>query len=167
MEHHKAFQDYYPPEVAHCFGCGYLNEFGHQIKSHWDGDVSICRFTPRPEHIAIPGYVYGGLIASILDCHGTGTAAAAMYREQGRSMDSKPPLRFVTASLHVDFLKPTPMGVELEARAVVEEVKGRKVIVNEELYAGELLCARGRVVAVVAPDHLYNGCNSSSPNCCA
>ena len=72
-----AFQDYYPEDVAHCFGCGRLNEHGHHIKSYWDGDETVARFVPRPHHTAIPEYVYGGLIASLIDCHGTGTAAAA------------------------------------------------------------------------------------------
>ena len=72
-----AFQDYYPEDVAHCFGCGRLNEHGHHIKSYWDGGETVARFVPRPYHTAIPGYVYGGLIASLIDCHGTGTAAAA------------------------------------------------------------------------------------------
>jgi len=34
---HKAFQDYYPHELSHCYGCGRLNEHGLQIKSYWDG----------------------------------------------------------------------------------------------------------------------------------
>jgi acyl-CoA thioesterase FadM len=98
--------------------------------------------------------VYGGLIASLIDCHGTGSAAAAMYREQGREMDSDPPLRFLTASLHVDYLKPTPMGVPLQVRARVKEIKGRKVIMDEELIADGQVTARGQVVAVLVPPEL-------------
>jgi acyl-coenzyme A thioesterase PaaI-like protein len=147
----KAFQDYYPDDVSHCYGCGKLNEKGHQIKSYWDGDESVAVFTPKPYHTAIPGYVYGGLIASLIDCHGTGTAAAAAYRAEGREMDSEPPLRYVTASLHVDYLRPTPMGVPLELRGTVEEVKGKKVIVSETLSANGEVCAKGRVVAVRMP----------------
>jgi acyl-coenzyme A thioesterase PaaI-like protein len=150
----KAFQDYYPDDVSHCYGCGTLNPHGHQIKSHWDGDESVCRFNPKPYHTAMPGYVYGGLIASLIDCHGTGTAAAAAYKAQGRPMDSDPPLRFVTASLHVDFLKPTPLGVTLEVRGRVKEVKGRKVIVEETLSANGQVCARGQVVAVQMPESM-------------
>ena len=78
----KSFQDYYPDSMAHCYGCGRLNEYGHQIKSYWDGDESVCHFQPKSYHIAIPGYVYGGLLASLIDCHGTGTAAAAAYRAE-------------------------------------------------------------------------------------
>jgi acyl-coenzyme A thioesterase PaaI-like protein len=148
----KAFQDYYPDDVSHCFGCGRLNEKGHQIKSYWDGDETVAVFTPEPYHTAIPGYVYGGLIASLIDCHGTGTAAAAGYRAEGREMSSEPPLRYVTASLHVDYLRPTPMGVPLEVRGRVEEISGKKVVVSETLSANGEVCAKGRVVAVRMPE---------------
>ena len=148
----KAFQDYYPENVAHCFGCGRLNEHGHQIKTFWDGDETVTRFTPEPFHTAIPGYVYGGMIASLIDCHCTGTAAAAMYRAEGRELDTEPAFRFVTASLHVDYLKPTPLNGELVIRGHVKELKGRKVIVEATLYAGEVATARGEVVAVQMPE---------------
>jgi acyl-coenzyme A thioesterase PaaI-like protein len=153
----KAFQDYYPDDLAHCYGCGRLNEYGHQIKSYWDGEETVCTFLPRPYHTAIPGYVYGGLIASLIDCHGTGTAAAAAYRAQGRPMDTQPPLRFVTASLHVDFLRPTPIGVPLQVRGRVKEIKGRKVVVEETLSAEGEICARGEVVAVQLPENMMPG----------
>ena len=147
----KAFQEYYPPELSYCYGCGRLNQHGHQIKSYWDGDETVARFTPKPWHIAIPGYVYGGLLASLIDCHGRGTAAAAAYRAEGREMDTEPPLRFVTASLKVDYLRPTPLGVQLEIRGRVKEVSGRKVIVAATISAGGELCVRGEVVAVQMP----------------
>lgn len=148
----KAFQDHYPDDLSHCFGCGRLNPHGHRIKSFWDGDTSVCTFTPEPFHTAIPGYVYGGLIASLIDCHSTGTAAAAVYRAQGRAMGTEPPLRFVTASLHVDYLRPTPMGAPLEVRGTAVEVKARKVVVEATLSARGEVCAKGRVVAVQMPE---------------
>jgi acyl-coenzyme A thioesterase PaaI-like protein len=147
----KAFQDYYPDELSYCYGCGRLNEHGLQIKSYWDGEETVAVFQPRPYHTAIPGYVYGGLIASLIDCHGTGTAAAAAYRAAGREMETEPPYRYVTAALRVDYLKPTPM-VGLEVRGRVREVKGRKVVVEAEVRAGGELCARGEVVAVQIPE---------------
>lgn len=150
----KAFQDYYPDDLSYCYGCGRLNEHGLQIKSYWDGDESVASFLPREYHIAIPGYVYGGLIASLIDCHGTGTAAAAAYRAQGRELDSDPPLRFITASIQVDYLRPTPLGVPLEIRGKVKEVKGRKVVVSAILSAEGEICARGEVVAVQMPEHM-------------
>ena len=112
----------------------------------------MTRFQPHPEHTAIPGFVYGGLIASLIDCHSTGTAAAAAYRAEQREMDSEPPLRFVTGSLHVDFLKPTPLGPVLELRGRVKELKGRKVVVESEVWVDGVMTARGEVVAVQMPD---------------
>ena len=98
----------------------------------------------------MPGFAYGGLIASLIDCHSTGTAAAAMYRSEGREMDSLPPFRFVTGSLHVDFKKPTPI-VELEIRGRVKEIKGRKVVVETTVSANGVITALGEVVAVQMP----------------
>lgn len=152
-----AFQDHYPDYSSHCYGCGRLNEYGHQIKSYWDGEEAVCHFKPQPYHTAIPGYVYGGLIASLIDCHGTGTAAAAAYRAEGRSMDSQPPLRFLTGSLHVDYLRPTPIDTVLEVRARVKEIKGRKVVVSEELLANGQVCAHGEVIAIQVPEDLLTG----------
>lgn len=151
----KAFQDYYSEQASYCYGCGRLNEHGLQIKSYWEGDETVCVYQPRPYHTAIPGYVYGGLIASLIDCHSTGTAAAAAYRAEGRPMDSLPALRFLTASLHVDYLRPTPLGVPLTVRGKVKEIKGRKVVVECTLSAEGQVCARGEVVAVQAPEHLF------------
>ena len=150
-----AFQDYYPDALSHCYGCGRLNEHGLQLKSYWDGEEAVAHFTPQPYHSgAMPGYIYGGLLASLIDCHATGTAAAAGYRAEGRELGSEPALRYVTASLKVDYLRPTPLGVELEVRARVREIKGRKVIVEAWVQAGGEVCVRGEVVAVRLPEAL-------------
>lgn len=156
MAERRAFQDYYPDDTAHCFGCGRLNPRGHQLKSYWDGDGTVARFTPEPYHTAIPGYVYGGLIASLVDCHGTGTASAAVARRVGIDPEREPYPRFVTASLQVDFLKPTPLGPELEVRGVIEEVSDRKVVSAITVSADGDVCARGRVVAVRMPAHMVH-----------
>ena len=147
----KSFQDYYPDELSHCFGCGRLNVHGHHVRSFWDGDESVARFTPAPHHMAVPGYVYGGLLASLIDCHGTGTAAAAGTRAAGRELGAEPALRYLTASLKVDYLRPTPLGPELELRGRATEVKGRKVVVQIRLLADGVECVRGEVVAVQVP----------------
>ena len=148
----KAFQDCYPQELSHCYGCGSNNSNGHQLKSYWDGDNTIAHFTPEPYHIAIPGYVYGGLLASLIDCHGTGSAAAAAYKAQNREMGSLPPLRIVTASLKVDYKAPTPLGTELTLKGEIVEIKERKVVVDISVFANNTLCATGQVIAVKMPD---------------
>jgi len=152
----KAIQDYYTEDFAHCYGCGKLNEGGLKLKSYWDGNESIARFRPKWYHIAFPGYVYGGLIASLIDCHGTGTAAAAAYKLVGREMGSEPLLRYVTASIRVDFKKPTPIDQELFLVGSVKKITEKKVIVSIELTVNGVLCAQGEVVAVKIPDNFLS-----------
>jgi acyl-coenzyme A thioesterase PaaI-like protein len=152
MDPNPAVQDFYPEDVAHCFGCGKLNPHGHQLKTRWEGEDTVSLFTPEPYHTAIPGYVYGGLIASLLDCHGTGGAAAAMLRREGREIGDGEAPRFVTASLHVDFLRPTPLGPELEVRAKIVEITDRKVVLDETLSAEGVVTAKAKVVAVRMPE---------------
>jgi len=147
----KAFQDYYTEDFSHCYGCGRLNEHGLQIKSFWDGDESVAKFLPNKHHISVPGFVYGGLIASLIDCHCVGAAAAAIYKSEGRSMDTEPALRLVTASLKVDYLAPTPLGKELEIRAKVSEITKKKVIIEAKVIADNKTCAKGYVVSVPMP----------------
>jgi len=150
----KAIQESYDEAAAVCYGCGRLNEHGLHVKSYWDGEEAVCHFKPEPYHTAIPGYVYGGLLASLIDCHSTGTAAAASYAAEGRPPGSDPPLRFVTGSLHVDYLRPTPIDAELEIRAWVKELKGRKVVVQSSLYAKGEETVRGEALCVRMPEHL-------------
>jgi acyl-coenzyme A thioesterase PaaI-like protein len=147
----KAVQDYYPDDIAVCYGCGKLNEHGHQIKSYCDGEETVCRFQPKPYHTAFPGYVYGGLIASLIDCHGTGTAASAKLREQGKPLGSEMLERFVTVSLHVDYVAPTPIDKMLELRGWVKESKGRKMVVSVTLSVEGKVTARGEVISIQMP----------------
>ena len=153
-EHEKAFQDYYPDDYSHCYGCGRLNKKGLQIKSYWDGEESVCRFQPKPYHLSLPGYVYGGLISSLMDCHATGTASAAKYRAEGRKIGTAPALRFVTASLHVDFLAPTPIDANLELRGRVKEINDHKVTVSVILFANNQKCAQGQAITVLMPEDM-------------
>jgi acyl-coenzyme A thioesterase PaaI-like protein len=152
----KAFQDFYPDHLSYCYGCGRLNERGLQIKTYWEtDDTTLTVFRPRPEHMAIPGFVYGGLIASLVDCHCTGTASAAAIRAAGltpQTAASEPRFRFVTAALQVNYLRPTPLGLPLEIRGQVKELKERKVVVSATLVANGEVCARGEVVTVQMPE---------------
>jgi acyl-coenzyme A thioesterase PaaI-like protein len=147
-------QDYYADDFAHCYGCGRHNPAGIHLRSHWEGDEIVARITPRPEYTAFPGLVYGGFLASLVDCHAMATAAAHTERLAGRSVGEQPAPRFVTGSLHVDFLKPTPSGVELVLRARPKEIGRRKVVVEVRLSAGEVETVRGEVVAVAIPDSM-------------
>ena len=144
-------QDLYPDDYAHCYGCGRLNSRGLHVKSEWVEGEGVARFVPEPFHMAFPGFVYGGLIASLVDCHAMATAAAASMVAAGAVPGRDPTPRFVTASLTVDFLRPTPLGPELVLRARPSQVADRKVVLDVSVLVDEAQCARGKVIAVRAP----------------
>ena len=147
----KAFQDYYPDHLSHCYGCGKLNEHGYQIKTFWDGDETLTTFTPKPYHTAVPGYVYGGLLASLIDCHATGSAAGAMYRKENREMGTEPAFRFLTGTLTVKYLKPTPIDCTLQIRGRISSIEGKKVTVKVDVIANGVITVQGEVIAIQVP----------------
>jgi acyl-coenzyme A thioesterase PaaI-like protein len=146
-----AIQDLYPDDFAHCFGCGRNNPNGHQLKSYADGEEVVAHFTPAPHHISLPGFVYGGLLASLADCHAMATAAAAAELAAGRRIGEGSAPRFVTAALRVDYLKPTPLGVELEIRGHVLERSEKKAVVAVTISAAGTATVRVEAVAVRLP----------------
>jgi acyl-coenzyme A thioesterase PaaI-like protein len=150
----KPIQDCYPDEAAVCYGCGRNNPDGLHIETRWNGEEGVCRFTPGPHHTAFPGFVYGGLIASLIDCHSMGTAIAAAYQAAGRDPGTDPEITYVTGSLTVRYLKPTPTGVELVLRSRVTEMQGKKAIVATSVYADDVEYAKGEVVAVRVPSRM-------------
>ena len=83
-----------------------------------------------------------------------GTAAAAVERAAGREIGDGPAPRFVTGSLKVDYLRPTPLGPPLEVRARAVEVGERKVRVAATLSAAGVVTAQGEVVAVRLPESM-------------
>jgi acyl-coenzyme A thioesterase PaaI-like protein len=152
----KAFQDYYPDHLSHCFGCGKLNVHGYQIKTFWDGDETLTTFIPKPYHTAIPGFVYGGLLASLIDCHATGSAAAAVYKKENREMDSEPSFRFLTGSLYIKYLRPTPINCTLQLRGHILEIDGKKVKVEVNVIAQNSITVKGEVIAIQVPENYIN-----------
>lgn len=158
MDTRRAIQDSYPDELAHCYGCGRLNASGLHIRSYVEGSEVVATVVPRADQIAVPGFVYGGLIAAVLDCHCNATAAAAARDAAGGEVK-----RFVTASLKVDFLKPTPTGVPLEARARATSVAGRKVVVSGEVIVEGQVRARAELVAVELPPSMRGHGSPQAP----
>ena len=147
-----AFQDYM--ERNKCWGCGSSNELGLHIKSYWSGDESVCTWMPHKHHMAGPTHILnGGIIATIIDCHSICTAIAAAYREEGRELNTKPFIWYVTASLKIDYIRPTPISEPVTLGARVKEMKGRKSVVICSLYSKGEECTRGEVLAIrVSPD---------------
>ena len=142
-----AIQDTYPEDFSHCFGCGRNNEHGHQIKTFAEDNQAVTEFEPAPYYLGGGQVAYGGVIASIIDCHCAGTAAIAWMRTNGMTVGRDESPRFVTARLEVDYLQPTPIG-PWRITGIAEEVGERKVVVGAELWADGEVTARGRAVMV-------------------
>ena len=135
-----------------CFGCGPANPTGLQIKSYYRDSEGLCTFQPRPEHAAGPPHVLnGGILATVIDCHGVCTAIATAYEAENRPIGSNPPLWYVTGSLTVDYLLPTPIGEAVTLRARVRESQGRKAWVDVEARSADRKVARATVLAVRVP----------------
>ena len=142
----------------HCYGCGKENAAGMQIKSHWDGEVSVCTYQPGPEQCAGPTtVVYGGLIASLIDCHSVGTAMAFFYNREGREVGADPNLWCVTGRLTVNYRKPTPMGQPVELSARIVDSSEKKAVVETTVKSGGEVTAEGETIAVLVPTEWRDG----------
>ncbi|HXG52661.1 MAG TPA: PaaI family thioesterase [candidate division Zixibacteria bacterium] len=142
-----AFQD--QGSVRHCYGCGADNPKGLHVKSYWDGDEAVATWQPQPHHCGgSRDVLYGGIVASLIDCHSLNLAIAAAYRAEGRPIGSAPRIGYVTASMSVSYLRPAPVDRPVELRARIERWEGRKVWVSCTLSAGGTLRATGQVLGV-------------------
>jgi len=146
----KAFQDNW--EHNECWGCGCNNEHGLHIKSYWSEDKSICEWMPSENHKAGPtGYLNGGVIATIIDCHSVSTAIADGYKQESRDLSSEPIIWYVTASMKIDYHKPIPIDRKVRLKAKVTMREGRKLLVVCKLFSGDEKCVSAEVLAVRVP----------------
>lgn len=140
------FQNHMPANV--CFGCGIENQNGLHIRSYWEGEESICVWGSEPRFQGWVKIMNGGVLATIIDCHCMGTAMAAAYREEGRALGSEPYYRYATASIKIDYLKPTSNDRPVMLRAQIVEIEGRKTSLTCQAYSEGVMTARAEVVAV-------------------
>jgi acyl-coenzyme A thioesterase PaaI-like protein len=141
----EAIQDIWPYEGTLCYGCGKNNEHGLQLKSYWDDEETVAVWEPKAHHTAFSGILNGGIIATIIDCHGTGTANATAHKTEGNDGGH---FMYVTSGLSVRFLRPTPIDRPVTLRARVTDINGPKMTVTCSLYSGDDKCATGEVYAV-------------------
>ena len=115
-----------------CFGCGHANDKGLKLRSYPGDGVVTAAFEPWPEHDNGFGFLNGGIIATVLDCH---SGAAVFHRSSLRGMEPAPgaPLLYVTAGLDLRYLRPVPLGQVLELRAAVTAADDDQVTVEAEL----------------------------------
>lgn len=124
----SSIQERLYPDIT-CFGCGHANPKGLHLRSYPRADGSVvAAFTTWPEHDNGFGFVNGGIIATLLDCH-SGAAVFHAANDVGLQRAIGDPLLYVTAGLDVRYLRPTPMGEELRLQArVLEQDEDRMVI---------------------------------------
>lgn len=157
----KALQDVWPN--ATCYGCGPANQHGLHIKSYWMGEEAVCTFHPQPYHNAgFDNVMYGGLVASLCDCHSVWAAIAATYQREGREHGTAPAISYVTGNLNVSFLAPTKLDQPVVLRARIEELGTQKVVIVCDVYSGETKTVEARVVAVrIAADKSVGSAESA------
>ena len=147
-----AFQDRSAEAYTHCYGCGRNNPQGHQLKSYWDipAEQTIAYICPAPHYTGgVPDHLYGGLIASLLDCHGTASAAAFKSHALGIALDGSETLvRCVTASLNIQFIRPVPVNTDLVLTGRLLKIEERKILVSLSLSAHETECATAEMLAI-------------------
>lgn len=115
-----------------CFGCGHANPKGFHLRSYRDDELTVAEFTARPEHDNGFGFLNGGVISTVLDCHG---AAVVMWEAAQREWQAAPgaPVPFITAGFEVRFLRPTPLGPPVRLTAVPVSVNEMQIVVGSEL----------------------------------
>ncbi len=137
-------QDRYAPR-SDCFGCGPANAHGLHIKSRVDGDRVVADWTPAPHHKAFEGYVSGGILGVLFDCHSNWAAVHFLMQAKGLT---KPP-DTVTAQYSVSFLRPTPMGKILHFSSILVEVQGNRATIETTLEAGGTVTATSKGTFVI------------------
>jgi len=146
----QSLQLRYAPE-GRCFGCGPKNADGLRIRSYDAGDGTVVTtWQPRPEHEAFDGYVNGGILGTLIDCHSNWTAIHALMTKSGVSEAPST----VTAEYSVQFLKPTPSNQPLRLIGRAVDVGSDRVSVETTVQVDDQVTARGRAMFVaVRPGH--------------
>lgn len=129
-----------PNPTNPCFGCGGANPHGMQLAFDRDEEKRqiVGRFQLGPEFQGGPGFIHGGIIATILD---EAMGKVCRFSE----------VRAVTAELSVQYLKPIRVGEEIRVEAFEESRKGKQMVHFGEIRnsAGDILAkGRGRFVIV-------------------
>ncbi|WP_157972754.1 MULTISPECIES: PaaI family thioesterase [Haloprofundus] len=138
------------PELT-CYGCGPANPHGHHLHSYLsdDGESLVATVDPDARYNAgAPNVMYGGYVASLLDCHSIWTAMTFAAQAEGIPLDSDPHVAYVTAELRVEYRRPTPLDRPIRLRAWVDGDVGRRMRIRSELGPEGEVTATGTVVAV-------------------
>jgi len=142
----------------YCWGCGADNGDGLQLKSYWDGEVAVANWHPSLEYAAGPRHILnGGIIATLLDCHGVCTAIAHAYKVENRAISTEPEIWCATVSMTVEYLRPTPLEAPVYLRAKVAAEEERTTLVECSLESDGKKRARASVRATRVPAEWRHG----------
>ena len=139
-----SIQETYYPTLT-CFGCGPANDKGLTLRSYEVDGTVRATFVPWPEHDNGGGHLNGGIISTVLDCHGAAAVLLAAHR-QGWKPAPGTGLSFVTAGLDVRFRRPTPLREPLELTAELLSVAEPEMTVVAHVLANGRTCATGTAV---------------------
>ena len=115
-----------------CFGCGPANPRGLQLRSYPGDGCVTATFTPWSEHDNGVGYLNGGIISTVLDCH-SAAAVVLEAHQRGWATSQARVLPYVTAGLDVRFIRPTPLTEPLELLATVTAADEGEMTADVEL----------------------------------
>jgi len=153
-----AIQDTYEQRFKHCWGCGADNPDGIQLKSYptEDGEHCIAKYTPADKYTGgVPNNLFGGIMATLFDCHSTASAAWFNLRNKREELTEDTVIeRYITARIEVDFVKPVPMNTELTVCSTLEELTDRKAIIRTTLEFDGEVGAKAKVIAVKAKKNM-------------
>ena len=153
-----AIQDRYGERFQHCWGCGPKNDLGLHLKTYpsLDGECCISRIKLEKAYTGgVPSNVFGGMIATIFDCHGTASAAWFAHHQKGLELTETTLIgRFITARLEIDYLSPSPIDDEIVVISTLEELGERKAIIAMEMTVATKVRAKAKMVAVAVKDHM-------------
>jgi uncharacterized protein (TIGR00369 family) len=131
-----------------CFGCGPANQAGLRLEFLLADDGSVVSLPVVPGTFdGHPGYLHGGIIATLLD-----EAMSKAVRAQGSTS--------MTRRMEVDYLLPVPSGAPLRIEGRVVRNEGRKRwaearVVNEKGIA--LAEGKGLFIEVGTPSKGQSG----------
>lgn len=153
-----AIQDRYGERFQHCWGCGPKNDLGLHLKTYpsIDGETCISKIKLENQYTGgVPSNVFGGMIATIFDCHGTASAAWFAHHQKGLELTESTVIgRFITARLEIDYLSPSPIEDEIVVTSTLEELGERKAIISMEMTVATKVRAKAKMVAVAVKDHM-------------
>jgi acyl-coenzyme A thioesterase PaaI-like protein len=140
----QSLQERFAPN-GRCFGCGPANELGLRMRSFEAGDGTVvAEWRARPEHEAFDGFVNGGILGTLIDCHSNWTAIAALLAS---GWASEAPST-VTSEMSVRFRRPTPSSGVLRLVGRPVEVALDRVTVETSVEVDGEVTARGRATFV-------------------